>query len=229
MFLAARGGAGGKGNTFFKTASRQTPMVAEKGGRGEQFTFDIELRTMAHMGFIGFPNAGKSTLLRAISRARPKVAAYPFTTLNPHIGMVPFEDGVQLAIADLPGLIPDAHKNRGLGISFLRHVERCAGLLYVIDMSQKDPSYQLDCLRHELEQYQPGLSTRPHGIIANKMDLDSAKDNLEPFRKKLTKDEVIIQTSGKEGWNVRELLDFVRVTYDIHTAEDTTDSAKRKE
>ena len=176
---------------------------------------------MAHVGFIGFPNAGKSTLLRAISRARPKVAAYPFTTLNPHIGMVPYEDGIQLSVADLPGLIPEAHKNRGLGISFLRHVERCLCLLYVIDMSQPDPFYQLSCLKYELEQYSPGLSQRPFGVIANKMDLDVSKTNFPTFQEKMQKDSsgqeleaVLIQTAGKIGWNVEELSCFLRVMYD---------------
>lgn len=234
MFLAARGGEGGKGNAFFKAADRQKPLVAEKGGPGECFSFDIgeiseaifsrfskpislffaELRTMADVGLIGFPNAGKSTLLRAISRARPKVAAYPFTTLVPHIGMVPYNDGVQLAVADIPGIIEDAHKNKGLGISFLRHIERCKCLLYVLDMAQSAPVEQFQCLTYELEQYSPGLSSRPHAIIANKMDLAEAKSNLEHFQSWLISESKLnsrlIAISAQEKSNTLELVSYIR-------------------
>ena len=232
MFLAARGGEGGKGNAFFKDAQRQTPLMSEKGGlgkfkrqksallsfsivflQGEKFSYDVELRIMAQVGLIGFPNAGKSTLLRSISRARPKVAAYPFTTIKPHIGMVPYDDGVQLAVADLPGLISGAHENKGMGIAFLKHIERCQCLLYVIDMAQANPQEQLDCLAHELEQYSPGLSRRPHGIIANKMDLLCAKDHLKALSSSC--DKPVICISAKYSDNLDTLLRFIRQMYEI--------------
>lgn len=222
MFLAARGGAGGKGNAYFKSSENQAPVLAEAGGEGEEFIFDIELSTMAHVGLIGFPNAGKSTLLRAVSRARPRVAGYPFTTLRPHIGMVPYDDYVQISVADIPGIIEDAHKNKGLGISFLRHIERCLCLLYVVDMSHDDAFSNLLSLKWELEQYRPGLSNRLSGIVANKMDLSSAQDNIFPFMEALSnhhkdttlKEPPVFQVSGKLGTNIQPLLQFVRKIYD---------------
>ena len=210
LFLAARGGEGGKGNAFFKDAQRQTPVMAEKGGVGEKFTYDLELRIMAQVGLIGYPNAGKSTLLRSISRARPKVAAYPFTTIKPHIGMVPYDDGLQLAVADIPGLISGAHQNKGMGIAFLKHIERCQCLLYVLDMAQSDPQEQLESLAYELEQYSPGLSQRPHGIIANKMDLECATSHLEA----LVTAEKVIGISAKYSKNMDTLLRFIRQMYE---------------
>ena len=205
-FVAARGGAGGKGNAHFKTSVRKTPMIAEAGGQGEQWEYTLELRTMADIGLIGFPNAGKSTLLTAISRARPKVAAYPFTTLNPHIGMVQYDDLTQLAVADLPGLLPDAHKNHGLGISFLRHVERCSVLVFVLDLGQEEPWYQLDQLRRELELYSPGLAERPSAVIANKMDLEGGWERFLELQSRLGHEVEVIPTSGKMGLNLTNLL-----------------------
>ena len=222
MFLAAKGGAGGKGNAYFKSAENKTPMLAEVGGEGEEVTLNIELSTMAHVGLIGLPNAGKSTLLRAVSRARPRVAAYPFTTLTPHIGMVPYDDYVQISVADIPGIIPDAHKNKGLGISFLRHIERCLCLLYVVDVSRTDAFADFQCLRYELDQYRSGLSGRMSAIIANKMDLPSASDNISTFMEELNNDykgsEInpppVFQVSGKLGSNIQPLLEYVREIYD---------------
>merc|ERR1712029_974290 len=161
-----------------RTAENQTPKVAEAGGEGEKFDLIVELLSMADVGFLGFPNAGKSTLLRAMSRARPKVAGYPFTTLRPHTAMLRYHDGLQLAVADIPGIIADAHKDKGLGIEFLRHIERCACLLYVIDMSQQDPFHQFETLKFELGQYREDLPNRSHTIVANKMDEDQSRDNI---------------------------------------------------
>lgn len=213
-FIAARGGAGGKGNAHFKTAVRRTPQVAEVGGEGERFDYTVELRTMADIGLIGFPNAGKSTLLSAISRARPKVASYPFTTLNPHIGMVHYSDLTQLAVADLPGLLPGAHRNHGLGISFLRHIERCSVLLFVLDMAQPSPARQLEQLRFELEQYQPGLAARPSAIIANKMDLEETSEGLEELMAEVGEGTEVIPVSGKMGINLASLLVRIKLLHD---------------
>ena len=169
---------------------------------------------MADVGFLGFPNAGKSTLLRAVSRARPKVAGYPFTTLKPHLGMVPYDDGEQVAVADIPGIIKDAHKNKGLGIDFLRHVERCSCLLYVIDMSQPDPIDQFESLKHELRHYRADLPDRPHAVVANKMDVEGAEDSLKAFKSQLDANLAVFEISGKYGRNLAPLLLYMRREYD---------------
>ena len=219
-FLAAKGGAGGKGNAHFKTATRRCPEIAESGGQGEELEYTLELRTMADIGLIGFPNAGKSTLLSAISRARPKVASYPFTTLNPHIGMVQYSDLSQLAVADLPGLLPGAHRNHGLGIAFLRHIERCAVLVFVLDMGQDEPWLQLEQLRYELEQYEPGLSLRPSAVIANKMDLEGSSESFLELRERVEADTDIIPVSGKMGINLANLLVRIKELNDSYVVEE---------
>lgn len=213
-FIAARGGAGGKGNHFFLSNENRHPRVAEFGAEGESRIYSLELKLLAHAGLVGFPNAGKSTLLQAISRARPKVAAYPFTTLNPHIGVVHYDDYEQLAVADLPGLIPGAHQNKGLGFSFLRHIQRCICLLYVIDLAQNNPREQLDALKYELEQYETGLSLKPHAIVANKIDLLETEKNLLILQE-LT-DLPIFPVSAKYGKGLSKLLYHLRYMYDKH-------------
>ncbi|KAL3859504.1 hypothetical protein ACJMK2_009722 [Sinanodonta woodiana] len=193
----------------------RAPAYAEMGAEGEKKTVYLELKTMAHAGLIGFPNAGKSTLLRAISRARPKVAAYPFTTLNPHVGMVVYDDFEQIAVADIPGLIPDAHKNRGLGIAFLRHIERCTCLLYVIDLSVDEPWIQLDSLKFELEQYKERLSKRPHAVIGNKIDLPNADKNLKELEERI--DLPVFAVSAKKRLNIEPVLYHLRELYDKYS------------
>ncbi|XP_055640114.1 mitochondrial ribosome-associated GTPase 2 [Toxorhynchites rutilus septentrionalis] len=212
MFVAARGGAGGKGNHFFISDLEQAPQVAEFGASGENKSYFLELRSMAHVGFIGLPNAGKSTLLRAITRARPKVAAYPFTTLKPHLGMVQYDDYEQIAVADLPGLIPDSHKNKGLGIQFLKHAERCNVLLFVIDVSLEEPWNHYNTLVHELSMFSEELASRPRVIIANKIDLPEAEKNIQLLEHHV--DVPVIPISAKIGTNIEELLKEIRVIYD---------------
>uniref|UniRef100_A0A1Q3FWK5 Putative gtp-binding protein odn superfamily n=1 Tax=Culex tarsalis TaxID=7177 RepID=A0A1Q3FWK5_CULTA len=212
MFVAARGGAGGKGNHFFISDLEQAPQVAEYGAQGEDKSYILELRSMAHVGFIGLPNAGKSTLLRAISRARPKVAAYPFTTLKPHLGMVQYDDYEQIAVADLPGLIPDSHKNKGLGIQFLKHAERCNILLFVVDASAEEPWNHFHTLMHELTMFSEELAERPKMIVANKIDLPEAEDNVQLLEHHV--DVPVVPISAKVGTNVAELLREIRIIYD---------------
>ena len=214
-FLAARGGSGGKGNTYFKTAIRQAPEIAEAGAEGEKFGYTLELRTMADIGLIGFPNAGKSTLLTAISRARPKIASYPFTTLNPHLGIVLYSDLSQLAVADLPGLIPGAHRNHGLGHDFLRHIQRCSVLVFVIDMGQEEPWEQFEQLRYELDMYQPGLSSRPAAVLANKIDLEDSDEKLDKLTEVINAPDLeIIPVSGRNGSNLANMLVRIKHLHD---------------
>lgn len=220
-FLAARGGQGGKGNHYFLNNTNRHPRVAEVGAQGESNRYTLELKCMAHSGLVGFPNAGKSTLLRAVSRAKPKVANYPFTTLNPMIGIIEYDDFEQLAIADLPGIIPGAHLNKGLGISFLRHIERCVCLFYVIDLTADDPYGQLECLMSELEHYKKGLSKRPHAIVANKIDSPGAELNLSHLKHRLGETQFkVIPVSAKYGTNLTQLLKYFRELYDLYNNED---------
>jgi len=213
MFVAARGGAGGKGNHFFLSNTNTAPEICEYGANGEDLSYHLELRSMAHIGFIGLPNAGKSTLLRAITRAKPKVASYPFTTLKPHVGMIPYNDYEQVAVADLPGLIPGSSENRGLGIQFLKHAERCNTLLFVIDASCEEPWNHYLTLIDEIGKFSQELVGRKKIIAANKMDLPEAEENLKLLKEKFH-GVPVIPISAKMGTNITELLTIIRQHYD---------------
>ncbi|EZA48319.1 GTP-binding protein [Ooceraea biroi] len=222
MFIAARGGAGGHGNAFFKSNVNQSPEISEYGAIGESLQYVVEVRSMAHIGLIGLPNAGKSTLLRAISRARPKIAAYPFTTLKPHIGMIEYDDYEQVAVADMPGLIENSHKNKGLGITFLKHAERCAALVFIVDVTLDEPWEALEILRYEINQFNEKLNDRPQLVVANKMDLPDAERNLQLLKKNV--DLPIIPISAKVGTNVSALLKEIRILYDNLKGDETKKS-----
>src|SRR5437773_1998968 len=184
-FVLCRGGAGGKGNVHFKSSRNRAPRQYTEGEEGEQGHFLLELRTIADAGLVGYPNAGKSTLLRKVSAARPRVAAYPFTTLHPIIGVVEFSGYRRATIADIPGLIEGAHRGLGLGHEFLRHITRCRILLFVVDIAgseRRNPTEDLRNLRREIDLYDPALSKRPWYIVANKMDLPTARKNLEALQ-----------------------------------------------
>ncbi|XP_069740227.1 mitochondrial ribosome-associated GTPase 2 isoform X2 [Narcine bancroftii] len=212
-YVASYGGLGGKGNRFYLSNENRAPMIATPGEPGQHRILQLELRTMAHGGMVGFPNAGKSTLLRALSNALPAVAEYPFTTLNPHIGVIKYQDFEQIAVADIPGIIRCAHQNKGLGVSFLKHIERCRFLLFVLDLSSLEPWQQLEYLKYELEQYEKGLSERPSCVIGNKIDLPEAKNNFLLLREKV-KQCRIIPVSALTGENIEELLMHLRELYD---------------
>ncbi|MFA5689979.1 MAG: GTPase ObgE [Kiritimatiellales bacterium] len=183
--MIAKGGRGGLGNTHFKSSVTQAPTRCTPGTAGEERAYRLELKLMTDVGLVGYPNAGKSTLLTALTDARPKIAAYPFTTLNPIIGTLIFENFNRIRIADIPGLIDGASEGVGLGHYFLRHIERSKFLLFVIDMAAadgRDPVDDYNNLRAELIAYNPDLAARPFHVLANKMDEPAAAENFKIFK-----------------------------------------------
>ncbi|XP_064429487.1 mitochondrial ribosome-associated GTPase 2 isoform X1 [Mirounga angustirostris] len=236
------GGDGGNGGHVVLRADQQVKSLSsvlsryqgshgEAGGRkncsgrggallyirpGQERILFLELKTVAHAGMVGFPNAGKSSLLRAISNARPAVASYPFTTLKPHVGIVHCEDHQQIAVADIPGIIRGAHQNRGLGSTFLRHIERCRFLLFVVDLSEPEPWTQVEDLKFELEKYEAGLSERPHVVVANKIDLPQARAALPQLQARLGRSVVALSATTRE--NLEELLLRLQELHGRHVA-----------
>ena len=199
QFILCKGGRGGLGNRNFATAARQTPRFAQPGEPGDEGDFLLELQTMAEVGLVGYPNAGKSTLLTAISRARPKVAPYPFTTLHPQIGIIEYSDFERLTVCDVPGLIEGAHENVGLGHKFLRHIKRCKIIVLLLDMAGTDnraPWDDYHALLKELELYDPAMLEKPRYVVANKMDELVAAENLQKFKRKVRKTPVLPIAAG---------------------------------
>ena len=206
-FMLCRGGAGGKGNVHFKSSRNRAPRQYTEGEEGEQGHFLLELRTIADVGLVGYPNAGKSTLLRKISAARPKVAAYPFTTLHPIVGVIEFPGYRRGTVADIPGLIKGAHLGLGLGHEFLRHITRCHLLIFVVDIAGsegRNPVEDLQNLRRELDLYDRTLSSRPWLVVANKMDLPGATENLKALQARFPKVQ-ILPTAAATGKGIAAL------------------------
>ena len=192
-FIAAAGGKGGLGNTRFKSSTNRAPKQFTKGKFGEEFTIWLQLKTIADIGVIGLPNAGKSSLLAAITNANPKIANYQFTTLNPNLGIARYDDK-EITIADIPGLVEGAHKGTGLGIQFLKHIERCETLLHMIDITNKDLKKSYNQVKNELKNYSSKLSKKKELIVLNKTDLideNKIKKIVKDFSK-ITKSEVIL-------------------------------------
>ncbi len=203
--IAAKGGRGGRGNASFKSATNRVPKVAENGFEGEKKRLILELKLLADVGLIGLPNAGKSTFLGTISNANPKVAPYPFTTKEPYLGVVQVNKYDSFVVADLPGLIKDAHLGKGLGFVFLRHVERCKILLHMVDMSAIDPVSNYCMIQNELKQYGHLLDEKIQIIAATKMDEETSEKNLVEFKKKV-KNVPIYPISSLTRDGIQELL-----------------------
>jgi GTP-binding protein len=211
----AKGGKGGKGNVKFANSRNQTPRIAENGDEGEEFNIVIELKLLADVGLVGFPSVGKSTLLSVLTNAKPEIADYHFTTLKPNLGVVSLVDGYDFVIADLPGLIKGAHLGKGLGLDFLKHLERCRVILHVIDMSAadgRDPYEDYLAIKEELKQYGMRLLERPMIIVANKMDVDGSELYLEDFKNRIQDDVEIFPVSSftREG-----LVELIKRTYEL--------------
>lgn len=212
--IIARGGRGGRGNTAFKTQTNTAPDYSEKGEEGEKKTLKVEVKMLADVGLVGLPSVGKSTIISMISRSKPKIAAYHFTTLSPNLGVVRASDNRSYVVADLPGLIEGASQGEGLGDKFLRHIERTRVIAHVIDMSgseMRDPYEDYILINKELKEFNEKLLEKPQIIIANKMDIPGAKENLEEFKKKVDVEIYEISAATNQGLDkvVNRLADLL--------------------
>ncbi len=212
--VVCKGGRGGLGNMNFATSTRQTPRFAQDGTPGEHKILRLELKLLADVGLLGFPNAGKSTLISRISHARPKIADYPFTTLVPNLGVVKYKDGLSFVVADIPGLIEGASDGVGLGLQFLRHVERCRVLVHLLDLSavfeDRTPLHDFNVLNKELAKYSPELAKRPQIVVANKLDLPYAREALPKLTAALAKKNIhVLPLSGVTGEGIPAMLDAI--------------------
>ena len=210
--LIARGGRGGKGNAHFVTPTAQAPEFAQDGEEAEEKMLNLELKLIADIGLLGFPNAGKSTLLSKISAAKPKIASYPFTTLQPVLGVVNMPDNTTFVVADIPGLIEGASQGHGLGLQFLRHIERTRVLLHLIDVSshQESPVKRYQILRKELAEYGRGLSKRPQIVVATKIDQADPKALQELRKYAVRRDLEYMEISALTGHGLPELLQVLQ-------------------
>lgn len=214
-FILCKGGKGGKGNFRFRSSTNRAPNIATDGTPGEEKKIELELKLIADVGLVGFPNAGKSTLLSVLCHRHVKIAPYPFTTLTPNLGFTSFKGGQRIVLADIPGIIEGAHDNRGLGLDFLRHIERTKVLLFVIDaagIDGRDPLSDYKVLRAELEKYNPELLLRPACVILNKMDVEGSLETAQAF---LEANVPFIPISCVENEGLPELREFLRETFSL--------------
>jgi len=208
--IIAKGGRGGRGNTAFKTQTNTAPDYSENGEEGEQKNLKVEVKMLADVGLVGLPSVGKSTIISMVSRSKPKIAAYHFTTLTPNLGVVKASDGRSFVMADLPGLIEGASQGEGLGDKFLKHIERTKVIAHVIDMSAselRDPYEDYNLINKELAAFNEKLIKKPQIIIANKMDLPHAKEELEKFKEKIGKDIEIYEISAATNTGLQKVID----------------------
>lgn len=231
--LIAKGGRGGRGNAKFATSTRQVPKFAEQGDDGETLNLSLELKLIADVGLVGFPNVGKSTLLSVVTAAKPKIANYQFTTLKPNLGVVKLDNGKDFVLADIPGLIEGAHTGIGLGHEFLRHVERTKLLIHVVDCSEsemRDVVEDYKTINKELRSYNEKLANKKQIIAANKLDLPGAEENLEKLKKALNgKDIEIVPISAVTGKGIKDLFNRVSTLLDTIPEEEQIVVAKRRE
>ena len=222
-WLAARGGRGGFGNAHFTTSTNRAPRYHQTGSPGEELDLQLELKLLADVGLVGFPNAGKSTFISTVSAARPKIADYPFTTLEPHLGVVDLGDFRTFVIADIPGLIEGAHTGAGLGDRFLRHIERTKLLLHLVDVSSvsgRDAVSDYETVNRELASYNEELATRPQFVVATKIDALDEPERLESLRQKAIEDQKpFFAISSATGNGVRELVNAMAAKLEELSAE----------
>jgi GTP-binding protein len=222
-WLAARGGRGGFGNAHFTTSTNRAPRYHQNGGKGEELDLQLELKLLADVGLVGFPNAGKSTFISTVSAARPKIADYPFTTLEPHLGVVDLGDFRTFVIADIPGLIEGAHTGAGLGDRFLRHVERTKLLLHLVDVSSvsgRDAVSDYETVNRELASYNQDLATRPQFVVATKLDALDEPERLESLKQRASADnKPFFAISSATGAGVRELVNAMAARLEELNAE----------
>jgi len=210
QYVAAKGGRGGKGNSNFATPTNQTPRYAEPGKPGAERKITLELKLIADIGLVGFPNAGKSTLISTISAARPKIADYPFTTLEPNLGIVKYKDYKSFTVADIPGIIEGASEGKGLGLKFLRHIERTKILLFLIDITAEDYQKEYKVLLNELKQYSPELAKKKKIVSLSKADLVEEKELKKLAKKKIrNSDSPLLIFSSATNYGINELLDYL--------------------